>query len=100
MAFYTTSRCLDEVNQMCVDVCPVQCIHTEEGIDRMAFIDADACIECGACVPACPISAVFAETDLPPEEAIYIRITALYFSDRTAARALLPEPARGVVRWR
>jgi ferredoxin len=75
---------------MCVDVCPVQCIHTEEGSDRMAFIDNDACIDCAACVPACPESAIFAEEDLPDEERAFIEITNLYFRDRDSARARLP----------
>ena len=37
MTYYTTSACIDEVNQMCVDICPVDCIHVEDGVDRMVF---------------------------------------------------------------
>ncbi|MBM3139860.1 MAG: 4Fe-4S ferredoxin [Chloroflexi bacterium] len=93
MPFYTTSRCVGELNRMCVDVCPVQCIHAEEGVDRMAFIDPGACIDCAACVPACPVSAIFAEADLPPAERSFIQVTALYFTDRAAARARVPATA-------
>jgi Fe-S-cluster-containing hydrogenase component 2 len=35
----------------CMDVCPVDCIY--ESIEQM-FINPDECIDCGACVPACP----------------------------------------------
>ncbi|MGH9447272.1 MAG: 4Fe-4S binding protein, partial [Terriglobia bacterium] len=28
-------------------------------------IDPDECIDCGACVPVCPVSAIFPTEDLP-----------------------------------
>lgn len=90
MTHYITSRCLGELNRMCIDICPVQCVHIDEGVDRMCFIDPSACIDCGACVSACPESAIYAEGDLPASEAAFARIGALYFRDRAAARALLP----------
>ncbi|MBN2697099.1 MAG: 4Fe-4S binding protein [Bacilli bacterium] len=38
----------------CVEVCPVEAIHMENGI---AVINDD-CIACGACVNECPVSAI------------------------------------------
>jgi ferredoxin len=38
---------------MCV---PVDCIY--ESIEQM-FINPDECIDCGACVPACPVEAIW-----------------------------------------
>jgi NAD-dependent dihydropyrimidine dehydrogenase PreA subunit len=35
------------------------------------FIDSSECIDCGACVPACPVSAIFAEDDLPEKWASF-----------------------------
>ena len=90
MTYYATSRCVGETNQMCVDICPVQCIHTEEGVDRMVFIDPDACIDCDACRPACQVSAIYAEGARPGDQALFAEITALYFTDRDAARAMVP----------
>jgi ferredoxin len=29
------------------------------------YIDPDECIDCGACVPACPVDAIFAQVDVP-----------------------------------
>jgi len=29
------------------------------------YIDPDTCIDCGACVPACPFNAIFPESDVP-----------------------------------
>ena len=66
MTYYITQPCIDTLDQSCVDVCPVDCIHFEEGVDKMLYIDPDECIDCGACEPACPVSAIFAEDDLPP----------------------------------
>lgn len=47
----------------CVKVCPVACFH---GDDRMLYIDADTCIDCCACIPACPMQAIYQDSDLPP----------------------------------
>jgi len=30
-------------------------------------IDPDECIDCAACIPECPVEAIFADTDLPDE---------------------------------
>ena len=55
----------------CVSVCPVDCIHYDEGTDRKLFIDPNECIDCGACEPECPVNAIFPEESLPPEWAKY-----------------------------
>ena len=65
----------------------MDCIHYEEGVDRKLYIDPDECIDCGACEPACPVSAIFADGDVPADQAIYIEIDALWFKDRDTARS-------------
>ena len=87
MTYVITTPCIDTTDQSCVDVCPVDCIHFEEGKDRMLYIDPDECIDCGACEPACPVSAIFAEDDVPADQAFYTSVDALWFSDKDAARA-------------
>ncbi|MDG1839186.1 MAG: ferredoxin family protein [Dehalococcoidia bacterium] len=87
MTYVITTPCIDTMDQSCVDVCPVDCIHFEEGLDKILYIDPDECIDCGACEPACPVSAVYAEDDVPEEEAAYTEINALWFTDKDAARA-------------
>ena len=87
MTYVITTPCIDTMDQSCVDVCPVDCIHFEEGVDKILYIDPEECIDCGACEPACPVSAVYAEDDVPDEEADYTEINALWFSDKDAARA-------------
>lgn len=90
MTYVITTPCIDTVDQSCVDVCPVDCIHFEEGIDKILYIDPDECIDCGACEPACPVSAIYAEEDVPEEEAAYTEINALWFTDKDAARSKVP----------
>ena len=48
----------------CVVVCPVECFY--EG-DKMIYIHPDECIDCEACVPECPVEAIFHEDNLPAE---------------------------------
>ena len=81
------------MDQSCVEVCPVDCIHFEEGVDTMLYVDPDECIDCGACEPACPVSAIFAEDDVPLSEAVFTEINRLWFVDRTAARGMIPPKA-------
>ncbi|MSQ30171.1 MAG: 4Fe-4S dicluster domain-containing protein [Dehalococcoidia bacterium] len=90
MTYVITQPCIDVLDKSCVDVCPVDCIHYDEGIDRKLYIDPDECIDCGACEPACPVSSIFAEDDVPPNQAIYTEIDALWFKDKAAARAKIP----------
>jgi ferredoxin len=33
----------------------------------MLYIHPDECIDCGACVPECPVEAIFAEADVPEQ---------------------------------
>ena len=90
MAYVITTPCIDTTDQSCVDVCPVDCIHFEEGTDRKLFIDPDECIDCGACEPACPVSAIFAEDDVPDDQDAFKEINALWYSDKDAARGKVP----------
>ena len=83
--------CVDVIDQSCVAVCPVDCIHWESGVDRMLYIDPDECIDCGACEPECPVTAIFAEDTLPSVWAGYTEINARWFKDRDAARELVNE---------
>lgn len=39
----------------CVTVCPVECFHADA---ERTYIDPDVCIDCGACIPACPVRAI------------------------------------------
>jgi ferredoxin len=49
----------------CVSVCPVSCFHAD---DERLYIDPVACIDCGACVPLCPVSAIVEDIDLDDDK--------------------------------
>ena len=89
MTFVITEPCIDVQDQSCVEACPVDCIHFEEGDDRILYIDPVDCIDCGACEPVCPVTAIFEEADVPADQARFTEINVLWFSDRAAARALV-----------
>ena len=40
--------------------------------DTQLWIHPDECIDCGACEPECPVTAIFPEEDVPPEWTEYI----------------------------
>jgi len=87
LPFIITEPCIDTTDKACVSVCPVDCIHFEEGKDRMLYINPTECIDCGACQPACPVTAIFPEGDVPADQARFIEINSLWYDDPDAARA-------------
>ncbi len=56
----------DGCGQPCVNVCPVNAIHLRPD-GRRYFIDPATCTESGACVPECPVHAIYSEDDAPPD---------------------------------
>ena len=89
MPFVIAEPCIDVQDQACVSVCPVACIHFDAGEDRKLYIDPHECIDCGACEPACPVEAIYAEFDLPYQWATYEDIDALWYRAQAAARAIV-----------
>ncbi len=87
MTYVITEACIGTKDRSCVDVCPVDCIHDEGDDDKILYIDPDECIDCGACEPACPVNAIFAEDDVPDNLKAYAEINVLWFKDKPAARA-------------
>ena len=78
MAYVIAEPCIDVLDISCVSVCPVDCIHYEEGVDRKLFIDPNECIDCGACEPECPVEAIFPEDALPEKWQAFVRINYAY----------------------
>ena len=82
MAYVITEPCINVKDASCVDVCPVDCIHTTED-DNQYYIDPDVCIDCEACVPACPVEAIFYEEDVPEPWRPFIQTNRDYFAGKT-----------------
>ncbi len=96
MTYVITEACIGTKDRSCVDVCPVDCIHDEGDDDKILYIDPDECIDCGACEPACPVNAIFAEDDVPDNLKAYTEINASGTRTRPApARRSTPSPRSG-----
>lgn len=106
--YVITSPCLDVKDKACVTVCPVQCIYELEGgqlvgrdqdgatvvnthpahaelqflyEDRMLYINPDECTSCDACLPECPVDAIFPADRGPPDQQEFIDVNRFVFGD-------------------
>ena len=73
MTYVVTETCIKCKYMDCVEVCPVDCFYVGA---NMLVIHPDECIDCGACIPECPVDAIFADTDVPEEEEHWIERNA------------------------
>jgi NAD-dependent dihydropyrimidine dehydrogenase PreA subunit len=55
MPYFIADDCVDVMDRSCIEECPVDCIY--EG-GRKLYIQPDECIDCGACLPVCPVEAI------------------------------------------
>jgi ferredoxin len=105
--YVITQTCVDTKDKACVDVCPVQCIYElvdgqlvgrdEDGEivnthtpqddvrflyeDRMLYIHPDECTSCDACLPVCPVDAIFPADRVPADQKEFIDVNRFIFSD-------------------
>ncbi len=73
MAHVVTEPCLNCKYTDCVVVCPCECFY---GDAAQLYIDPDDCIDCGACIPECPVEAIFLDLEVPSKWSGYIQINA------------------------
>jgi Fe-S-cluster-containing hydrogenase component 2 len=78
MTYVITSACVDVKHKSCAAECPVDCIY--EG-DRMMYINAEECVDCGACRLLCEVDAIFYEDDLPDSERKFLADNAAFFTE-------------------
>ena len=81
VAYVIVQPCVGVKDASCVEVCPVDCIHSDDAA-TMYYIDPDECIDCGACVDPCPVDAIFPEDEVPEQWRDFIKINADYFKNR------------------
>ena len=81
MAHVVFSPCIGTHDTACMKVCPVNCFYDVElselgeepkadkpELTKMLIINPDECIDCGLCVPECPVAAILPLDDVPEEE--------------------------------
>jgi NAD-dependent dihydropyrimidine dehydrogenase PreA subunit len=83
MAYTITDTCTKD--ELCVEACPTDCIHPKKDDEKFEaatqlYVDPNGCIDCGACVPVCPVSAIFALDDLPDKWAPFAQKNTDYFA--------------------
>lgn len=71
MTYVVTESCIKCKYTDCVDVCPTDAFR--EGPNFLA-IDPDDCIDCTLCVVECPVDAIFADEDVPIDQARFIAL--------------------------
>ena len=85
MATVVTENCKGCRFTDCVSVCPVACFHYD---GEMLYIDNDVCIDCSACIPECPVEAIYEEDDIPEGQEKWVEINA----DKATNLPLIEEP--------
>ena len=64
MAYVVCEPCFNCKYTDCVTVCPVECFYEGE---TMLVIHPDECVDCNACLPECPVEAIFPSGDVPEQ---------------------------------
>ncbi len=90
MAYVIAEPCIGVKDTACVEMCPIDCIHPRKDepgyqTEEMLYIHPDDCIDCGACVPVCPVSAIFAPEELPEKWAKFAQRNADYYRKTAVA---------------
>ena len=84
MPFIITDPCIGTKDAACVDVCPVDCIHPRKDEPEfeqttVLYIHPEECIDCGACVPACPVAAIYDSPEsTPASQKEFVEANAVY----------------------
>lgn len=56
----------------------------------MLYIDPAACVDCGACVSACPVGAIAPDNRLDDKQLPFVEINASFYPKRPAGQKLPP----------
>ncbi len=94
MAYVICEPCVDVKDTACVAVCPVDCIYEFDG-ENMLYIEPEECIDCDACLPECPVEAIFPLADVPSQWQSYIAINIEAFTRHSAETAAGAEDDTG-----
>src|SRR3546814_3368964 len=65
-------------SDLCVEVCPVDCFKQGR---HFLVIDPLQCIDCGVCIPVCPVNAIYPSEQIPPDQQDFIALNASLAND-------------------
>ena len=77
-AYIITEPCVGVKDATCVEVCPVDCIHSTDD-EQQFYIDPEMCIACEQCALVCPVEAIFLDIDVPDKWRNYIDKNADFY---------------------
>ncbi len=98
MTYVVTESCIGVKGEACMEVCPEHCIFSE-AVDDMSFIDPARCTNCGACMAACVVGAIYPENSLPRDAAEFVNLNRDWFRHRTGVRQRVRELAAEIGVW-
>lgn len=67
MTYLVTDACVKCKFMDCVEVCPVDSFHEGENFLVISPGGDNICIDCGVCVPECPVDAIIPDTEDDPD---------------------------------
>ncbi len=73
MAYVVCEPCCECKYTDCVVVCPMECFYQDEA---QLYIDPVDCIDCEACVPECPVEAIFHDSSVPSQWTEFVQLNA------------------------
>lgn len=77
--YVVTSPCIGTKDTACAKVCPVTCFYDA---GEMLVIHPEECIDCGLCVPECPVSAIFRHDEVPAADLGYVDRNREFFEGK------------------
>ena len=80
MTYVVCEPCVNCRYTDCVVVCPVEAFHLD---DTAVWINPETCIDCDACVEACPVNAIYPEDDLGPAQERFTLFLVQYWGGPT-----------------
>lgn len=95
MTYVITEACIGVKDQSCMEVCPESCVFSED-IDDMSYIDPNRCIDCGVCMEACAMGAIYPDFALPKASLEFLALNDYWFKHKTGVRARVLEIAADV----
>lgn len=98
MTHVITEPCVGVKDTACTQVCPVDCIYGADKDWLQLYINPIECIDCGLCVDACPVEAIFPEEEVPEKWSHFVSRARKRFELSTSAAGESPEKVQRLER--